>query len=299
MLIGTGFGAALLLIVAIAIASRLKRRLGAHRRARSSAPGSRPARSWCWRCASRARTPACAARACSARNLLAVVGDLLDRVRQHLRVLRAGNRRDAADDEGRHAVDAGVLGGIGRCSRRVRRRRRSPACSRIVVGVHADVGGGLDQHLAVGEVGALGEIEVHQPLLHLRRLADRLRPQDQAVAVERVGLPLHLVDRVGQALGGGGGGDAPGDLLVALGRAELGGEVLVAADALARHPGIEEIGVVAHLDRNIRLQRQGLLKPALSDEAPGADHVGDDVDRDGRDGLVVGHGGPRWLARYS
>ena len=106
------------------------------------------------------------------------------------------------------------------------------------------------------------------------------------MAVERVRLPLHLVDRIGQALGGGRRGDPPGDALIALGRAELGGEVLVAAHAFARHPGIEEIGVVAHLDRNVGFQRQGLLKPALSDEAPGADDVRNDVDGDRRDGLL-------------
>ena len=42
--------------------------------------------------------------------LVAVVGDLLDRVGQCARILGARDRRHAADDEGRNAVDAGLLG---------------------------------------------------------------------------------------------------------------------------------------------------------------------------------------------
>ena len=48
-----------------------------------------------------------------------------------------------------------------------------------VVGIEPDVGRRLHQHLAVDEVGALGEIEIHQPLLHLGALpiasAQRMR----------------------------------------------------------------------------------------------------------------------------
>ena len=116
------------------------------------------------------------------------------------------------------------------------------------------------------------------------------------MAVERVGLPLHLVDRVGQTSAAAAAATRPAMLLVALGRAELGGEIFVAGHAFARHPRIEEIGVEAHLDRNIRLQRQGLLKPAFSDEAPRANHVGDDVDRE-RSWLVGGMAGLADVAR--
>ena len=42
-----------------------------------------------------------------------------------------------------------------------------------------------------------------------------------------------------------------------------------------------------HLDRHVGLERQRLFQAALADEAPGADHVGDDVDADG---LVCRHG---------
>ena len=115
------------------------------------------------------------------------------------------------------------------------------------------------------------------------------RPADQPVAVERIGLALHLVGGVSQAFLRRRRGDALGDALVALGRAELGGEILLARHALARNPVVEEIGPPMHLDRNVRPQRQRLFQAVLADEAPRADHVGDDVDADG---LVVGHG---WL----
>ena len=131
------------------------------------------------------------------------------------------------------------------------------------------------------EIGAFGEIEVHQPLLHLGRFADPFRPADQPVAVERVGLPLHLVGRVDEAFFRRRGADALRDALVALGRAELGGEILLARHAFARNPVIEEVGPPMHLDRDIRPQRQRLFQAVLADEAPRADHVGDDVDANG------------------
>ena len=53
---------------------------------------------------------------------------------------------------------------------------------------------------------------------------------------------------------------------------------VVAADALARHPGIEEERTPVHFDRNVRHQRQRVLDPLFADIAPGADHVGNDVD---------------------
>jgi hypothetical protein len=43
-------------------------------------------------------------------------------------------------------------------------------------------------------VGALGEIELHQPLFHPRRIAGAARPQDEAVAVERVRLARDTAD---------------------------------------------------------------------------------------------------------
>ena len=107
------------------------------------------------------------------------------------------------------------------------------------------------------------------------------------MAIERVGLALDLVERIGQPFGGGGLGDALRDAAVALGRAELGGQIVLAADAVARHPGIEKIGAEAHLDRNLGLERDRLLEPPLADEAPRADDVGYHVDRQGGHGRLL------------
>src|SRR5262249_31939091 len=74
--------------------------------------------------------------------------------------------------------------------------------------------------------------------------------------------------------------------IVTLDRAELGDEILLAADAFARNPGIEEVGTEPHLNRNLRLERNGFLEETLSDVAPGAYHVGYDIDRQG---CGIGH----------
>jgi hypothetical protein len=104
---------------------------------------------------------------------------------------------------------------------------------------------------------------------------------DQAVAIDGVRLTLNELGPIGQALLARRRHHAAGDALVGFDRAEFGGEIFVAADALARHPGIEEERPPAHFDGNIRHQRQGVLDPAFSDIAPRADHIGDDVDLQG------------------
>ena len=69
------------------------------------------------------------------------------------------------------------------------------------------------------------------------------------MAVERVRLSLDLIARIDEA-GMGRGIDHPLAVgVVTLDRAELGDEILLAADAFARHPRIEEIGAEAHVDR--------------------------------------------------
>jgi hypothetical protein len=103
------------------------------------------------------------------------------------------------------------------------------------------------------EVAALAEIKFHQPLLHGPRLAFLCGPADQPMAIERVGLALDQIAVVAQ----------PGcrrcldhaivAAVVAFDRSELGGQVLLAADAFARDPRIEEIGAETHLDGDFRL----------------------------------------------
>jgi hypothetical protein len=101
---------------------------------------------------------------------------------------------------------------------------------------------------------------------------------NQPMAVDGVGLSLDQIGPVDKTLFVGGGDDAAGDALIGFGRTEFCREVFVAADPLARHPGIEEERPPVDLDRHIRRQRQRVLDAALADVAPRADHVGDDVD---------------------
>src|SRR5262249_56664044 len=101
---------------------------------------------------------------------------------------------------------------------------------------------------------------------------------DQAMAIDGVGLALDELGMVAQPLLARGLHDAAGNALVSLDRAELGGEIFLAADALARHPGIEEERPPAHFNGYIRHQRQGVLDAAFADIAPRADHVGDYVE---------------------
>jgi len=163
--------------------------------------------------------------------------------------LRARYRELAAEDEAGHAFDARLLGGLRLAfdllDVLVALERRAH-----ILRVEADVGGRLHQDGVVGEIGALGEIEVHQSLFHRGRFADPFRPANQPVAVERIGLAFHFLGCVDETFLRRCRRDALCDALVALGRAELGGEVLFARYAFARDPVIEEIGPPVHFDRD-------------------------------------------------
>ena len=80
-----------------------------------------------------------------------------------IRRLRAREQKRRIENESRHAVDAGFLRGIGLARN---------ALDIVVAGeqlphevaVHAAFLRGMDQNLAVGQIGALGEVELHQSL---------------------------------------------------------------------------------------------------------------------------------------
>ena len=126
--------------------------------------------------------------------------------RQDIGRLRPADRDHAAEDEAGDALDSGILSGlcfggdardvvvsrkvVARSSRRGRSRPRPPPALRGWSGRR------------------LREIELHQPLFHLRRVADRFRPKDEAMAIERVGLALDLVAIIGEPRRGGGLDDA-------------------------------------------------------------------------------------------
>ena len=104
-------------------------------------------------------------------------------------------------------------------------------------------------------------------------------PGDQPVAVDGVRLALDLVAGIVEAGGCGDIDDALAVGVVALDRSEFGDEIILAAHALARHPGVEQIRAEAHRDRNLGLERDRLFQITLAHVAPGANHVGNHVDR--------------------
>jgi hypothetical protein len=195
-------------------------------------------------------------------------------LRQVLRRMRAADRQQIAEDEERHAVNARFIGrfGLGLDARDVLVGCKT---SLYLLAIHAAVGRRLDQHLAVGEVTALTEIQFHQPLLHACRVG---RPGDQPVAVDGVGLAFDLVTRINETGRRRGVDHALAVRIIAFNRAELGGEVVLPAHAFARHPWVEQIWMEAHFHRNVRLERDRPLEMALADVAPGANYVRDDID---------------------
>jgi len=146
------------------------------------------------------------------------------------------------------------------------------------VRVHADIGCGLRQNIRAGEIAAVAEIKLHQPLLHLRCLALGVGPVDQAMTVDGVGLALHAVRIVFEPLVRRRGDHTPRNILVGFRRAEFLCQILISRNTFARHPRIEEERPPVNLDRHVAGERQRILDALLADIAPRAHHVGDDVD---------------------
>ena len=65
-----------------------------------------------------------------------------------------------------------------------------------IVGIEPAIGRRLHQHVDVGEIAAVAEIQFHQPLLHLGGFADRFGPVNQPVAIDGVGLALDEIGPV-------------------------------------------------------------------------------------------------------
>src|SRR5262249_46424639 len=123
-----------------------------------------------------------------------------DRFSEIFRGLRTRHSEFTVEDEAGHAFDARFLGG----------KRFTFDFGNVFLagqvlfnplGIQADRCDGLRQYFAVRQVGAFRKIEIHQLLLHLRRLADATGPTDQPVRIERLGLPAHFVAVVGEAVG--------------------------------------------------------------------------------------------------
>src|SRR5262249_2361349 len=128
------------------------------------------------------------------------LADTRDRFREVFRGLCARHSEFTVEYEAGHAFDAGLLGGKCFTFDLGNVLLASQGLFNFL-GIEADVGSGLREDFAIRQVGALREVEIHQLLLHLRRLADASGPADQPVRIERVGLPADFVDGVGEALG--------------------------------------------------------------------------------------------------
>jgi hypothetical protein len=122
-----------------------------------------------------------------------------DRLCEMLGRLRTLYGNAITEDEAGHSVDSRFLGGIGvpRDALHVLFAREARA---YAVGIEAARGRRRDQHVAIGEIAAFGELEVHQALLHARGITYLPSPQNQTMAIERVGLALDVVGVVAQSL---------------------------------------------------------------------------------------------------
>jgi hypothetical protein len=148
------------------------------------------------------------------------------------RRLRTGNNHAAAQDEAGHAIDAGFLGAIGFALDAVDIVVAGEKPARPVA-VHAAIDRGLDQYFGVAQIGPVGEVEFHQPLLDQAGIGEAARPQNETMAVERVWLAADLVRIIDEAFQGGGGRDAFGNRRVALDRAKFGFKISAPVDAFA------------------------------------------------------------------
>ena len=140
-----------------------------------------------------------------------------------------------------------------------------------------------DQDLEVADVLGAQEIGVEQGLddrvlARLTLLGLLAGVADQAVRIDGVGRVFHALEGKIDALGLAGRADLVVDRLGVAGAAELELEILAPVHAAGRHVRVELEG--APVDRQVRLRPlgKGALQPALADEAPGTDRVGEDVD---------------------
>ena len=139
-----------------------------------------------------------------------------------------------------------------------------------------------DQGVSIVHDRALGELAAHEAVLHLVAKPVFLREVQHAMGVARVGLHV-LVEAVLKALGGA-HVDEPlvhlGDTL--RGSAELLGERLTVGRVLtARNRGVKLEAMPHHLHLLARRLNRG-LEAMFSQVAPGASHIGPDINGDHR-----------------
>ncbi len=158
--------------------------------------------------------------------------------------------------------------------------------------------GHLDQDFGGREVARLEKIAVEQRIDHGALISRGTRPGDEAVGIQRVRLHLHATEIERNVDLAAGSLDARIDFASALRTAELVREILRAIHPRGRHLRVQLEGMPAHLRLVLRMtlapQGERLLQTPFADEAPGADHVGNDVDVQGQ---LLWQDGPRRVAR--
>ena len=186
---------------------------------------------------------------------------LCDRLTQILRRLRPADGELTAEDEHRHALNAGVLrhlrflfdfgdilaGGESRRACAGSSPTSAAACTRTSV---SDRSAPSAKYRSIGAASA-------------QALSNCFRPADEAMRIAGVRLAIDAAGRIDDPFAGDCSHDALSDVLVSFRRAEFGGEILLAGHSLERDHYVEEIGPKMHLDRNAGLHCERLFHPLL------------------------------------
>jgi hypothetical protein len=206
---------------------------------------------------------------------------LFHRRKQRVRGLRTRGREPAIEDEERHALHAdlprdGFVGGdvfrqfVGR-----QERDRG-------VAFEADVGRGIGEPRVVREVVPVEEVRAEQRLDERRAAAPLRCPRDQAMGLQRVRLDTDAIEVERDARLSTGRLDPRVDLAGPGRAAELLLEIGLPVETRPREIGVELERVPRDGHGRIRMafgpETDGFFEAAQTDEAPGADHVGYDVD---------------------
>lgn len=130
----------------------------------------------------------------------------------------------------------------------------------------------LDKVLALGEIGP--EQPFHHRILH----AFLIGQPDEPVGVQGVRGPLDPIERELDAFFFPDCNHPSIEFLRPLPVSKLLRAIFSAADALLRHCRVELKGQPAHLHRAV-MSCDGLFEPSFADVAPGANHIGDHVNR--------------------
>lgn len=139
--------------------------------------------------------------------------------------------------------------------------------------------GDLDQAICIADVDAVFEIAAEQQLDETVLAALLAGRADQTVSVDGVRRPFDAVEGERNALLGTDLEYLIIDIPGMCRRAEFGDEIDTSVHTFGWHIRVELKRPPRNLDVEIRSRGERALKPALADEAPRANDVGDDVNK--------------------